>query len=186
MPVHATATILSMERIAHGSPKETIGTPGVIERPDGTKYLEAQRARAFLGLIRAGDTVARALDATLVREHSMSLHQFEVLLFLAVFADERTMPMSELRQRAPLSQSRVSRLVAGLEADGLVVRSADESDTRAVNVALTDAGVAAFVAAQDRHLEDLERNLFSLLTEEEIHQLASITSKILDPQSRED
>ncbi len=155
-------------------------TDGVVERDDGLKYLEPVRAHAFLGLIRAGDKLDRALDATLQKEHQLSLHAFEVLLFLAVFADDRQMPMSELRRRTPLSQSRVSRLVADLERTGLVERSGDPSDTRAVNVGITDQGISAFRAAQDRHLDDLEQHFFSKLSSREIQQLATITAKLLD------
>lgn len=157
---------------------------GVVERADGSRYLEPIRAQAFLGLIRAGDKLERSLDATLQREHQLSLHAFEVLLFLAVFADDRQMSMSELRHRTPLSQSRVSRLVAQLEADELVARSNDASDTRAVNVRITDKGVHAFRAAQDRHLDDLDQHFFSKLTSREIQQLATITTKILDERIR--
>lgn len=152
---------------------------GVIELDDGSKYLEPMRARAFLGLVRAGDTLARTLDANLQREYQLSLRAFEVLLFLAVFADDRQMSMGELCRQTPLSQSRVSRLIAQLESDKLVTRSIDPDDTRAVNVAITPAGISAFRAAQDRHLDDLERHLFSHLTEDEIHQLAAITARIL-------
>lgn len=153
---------------------------GVVERADGSRYLEPVRAQAFLGLIRAGDKLERALDATLQREHDLSLQAFEVLLFLAVFSDDRELSMSELRRRTPLSQSRVSRLVAQLEADGLVARVNDPSDTRAVNVRITSRGIDAFRAAQDRHLDDLQHHLFSKLTCREIRQLATITTKILD------
>lgn len=156
--------------------------PGVIERSDGTKYLEPERAEAFLGLVRAGDTLARAFDHTLRHEHGLSLHEFEVLLFLAVFADDHTMQMTELRRRTPLSQSRVSRVVAGLEADELVSRSTDSTDSRAILVTITDRGVNAFKAAQDRHLRDLDQHLFSLLSDQEVHQLAAITRKILAGQ----
>lgn len=53
--------------------------------------------------------------------------EFEVLLFLASAPDHR-MAMTELRRRTPLSQSRVSRVVSGLEAEGLVRREADPAD----------------------------------------------------------
>ena len=158
---------------------------GVIERSDGSRYLDPVRAQAFLGLIRAGDKLERALEATLQREHDLSLHAFEVLLFLSVFCDDREMSMSELRRRTPLSQSRVSRLVARLEADELVARVDDPSDTRAINVRITNRGVTAFRAAQDRHLDDLEHHLFSKLTSREIRQLASITNKILGGPTRQ-
>ncbi|HEX6499909.1 MAG TPA: MarR family transcriptional regulator [Micromonosporaceae bacterium] len=152
---------------------------GVVYRSDGLKHLSPVRAAALLGLIRAGETLDRRLDAELVRTHGISLRAFEVLLFLAVFAPDRQLRMTDLIAQTPLSQSRVSRLVAELEARGLVRRSSADADRRGVLVTITDRGVQTFKAAQDTHLADLERRLFSRLTDEEIGQLAAITAKIL-------
>ena len=152
---------------------------GVIVERDGTKYLQLEYANAFLGLIRASDSVFRALDRSLQDGYGISLHEFEVLLFLAVFSKDRSMMMTELRRRTPLSQSRVSRVVSGLENEGLVSRTTDPTDKRAVTVTLTQQGLEKYKSAQDRHLQDLDEHLFSLLTEREIGQLAAITTKIL-------
>lgn len=152
---------------------------GVIVERDGTKYVSREYANAFLGLIRASDSVFRALDRSLQDGHGISLHQYEVLLFLAVFSTNHNMPMTELRRRAPLSQSRVSRVVSGLEDSGLVRRTTDPTDNRAVTVTLTQQGLEKYQSAQNRHLGDLDKHLFSILTEQEIHQLAAITAKIL-------
>lgn len=152
---------------------------GVIVERDGTKYVSHEYANAFLGLIRASDSVFRALDRSLRDRHGISLHQYEVLLFLAVFSKDRTMPMTELRRRTPLSQSRVSRVVSGLEDDGLVLRTTNPTDNRAVTVTITQQGLKKYQSAQTRHLRDLDEHLFSVLTEQEIHQLAAITTKIL-------
>src|SRR5919106_6394038 len=84
---------------------------GVVHRPDGLQYLSPRRAQAFLGLVRAGNVLADQLNAELENQHGISLRGFEVLLFLAVFAPDGSLRMSELTEQAPLSQSRVSRLV---------------------------------------------------------------------------
>ena len=89
------------------------------------------------------------------------------------------MPMSELRRSLPLSQSRVSRVVAELESRGLVARSGDPEDSRAVLVAILDDGVELFKSAQDPHLDDLDELLFSRLSDEEIYQLGAICEKVL-------
>jgi DNA-binding MarR family transcriptional regulator len=138
-----------------------------------------EQAGAFLGLIRAGAALERALDRGLADEHGIGLHQFEVLLFLATSSADHTMPMTELRRRTPLSQSRVSRVVSGLEQQGLVRRETDPTDSRAVTVALTPQGMATFEAARPRHQRDLEEHLYSILSDAEIRQLAAITTKLL-------
>lgn len=155
---------------------------GVVRRPDGLVHLAPERAQAFLGLVRAGDALARELDAELERDHGLSLRAFEVLLFLAVFAPAGHLRMAELTERTPLSQSRVSRLVGELEARGLVERSAADGDRRGVRVTITRAGLAKFKEAQDSHLSSLERRLFAHLSAEEIGQLAALTTRILDAQ----
>ncbi len=161
------------------SGETTTDRRGVIEKADGTKYLERRRANAFLGLVRAGDNVVRSLDKSLRERSGLGLHQFEVLLFLSVFAKDRTMRMSELRRHAPLSQSRVSRVVAELESEGLVARNPDPDDSRAVLVSILNEGIESFKAAQDRHLADLDELLFERITEDEIDQLGAICEKLL-------
>jgi DNA-binding MarR family transcriptional regulator len=153
---------------------------GVVCRPDGLKHATRDRALAFLGLVRAGQTLAAALDAGLEREHGIGLRAHEVLLALALWAPEGTLRMAELNERTPLSQSRVSRLVAELERRGLVERSPAAGDGRGVQVSITAKGLEKFKSAQDTHMADLERLLFARLTAEETRQLAAITSKILD------
>lgn len=151
-------------------------------RKGGLKHLSPEYANAFLGLLRAGERLDRSLNAELERQHGFTLRAFEVLLFLAVFAEKHSMPMGELIKRAPLSQSRVSRLVADLEGRGLVERGTVDGDARAVAVSLTPAGMKEFRGAQETHLAGLHRLLFSRLTSAEIDQLAQIAAKILaDP-----
>lgn len=151
----------------------------------GPRLFSEEQAQAFLGLIRAGDALERALDNGLADEHGIGLHEFEILLFLATSSAEHSMPMKDLRRRTPLSQSRVSRVVSGLEAEGLVRRETDPSDSRAINVFLTPKGMATFEAARPRHQEDLHEHLFSILTDVEIRQLAMITTKILAKEQNE-
>lgn len=145
----------------------------------GPSLFSEEQAQAFLGLIRSGAALERALDRGLGDEHGIGLHQFEVLLFLASSSADHSMPMTELRRRTPLSQSRVSRVVSGLEAEGLVRRETDPNDSRAVTVALTPQGMATFEAARHRHHRDLEEHFFSILNDIEIRQLATITTKLL-------
>ncbi|MBA2336660.1 MAG: winged helix-turn-helix transcriptional regulator [Acidimicrobiia bacterium] len=128
---------------------------GIVTRADGLRHLSREWAAAFLGLVRAGEVLERQLNAELEAAHGIGLRGFEVLLFLAVFAPDGRLRMTELTEQAPLSQSRVSRLVAQLETVGLVARSAAEADGRGVEVSITAKGLATFKSAQDSHLAGL-------------------------------
>lgn len=143
-------------------------------------HLAPDKARAFVGLIRAGEELDRRLDAELQRKHGLSLRAFEVLLFLAEFSDGGTERMANLIARTPLSQSRVSRLVADLETRGWVERHPSVDDGRGVEVSITAAGRAKFREAQPGHLEDLDRLFFDRLSQSEIRQIGSITAKLME------
>lgn len=153
--------------------------PLAVERADGLRHLPEIRAQAFLGLVRAGDELVAVLDRELRRQHDLGLRAFEVLLHLAVFAPDQRLRLTRLTEQVTLSQSRISRLVAELDARGLVTRSTVEEDSRGVLVTLTERGLETFVAAQETHLEGLDAHLFSRLSWEEVTQLATIAGKIL-------
>lgn len=150
-----------------------------MRRADGIEHLPPVRARAFTGLVRSAESLVRDLDAELQAAHGIGLRAFEVLLHLAAFSDGGCLRMSQLSRQAPLSQSRVSRLVADLDARGLVARSTAVDDSRGVDVTITDRGVALFRAAQATHLAGLDARFFSRLTWKETAELARITAKLL-------
>lgn len=176
----ASSQTSSTPTSSHDVPEE----PLFVERGEGIKHLPPIRAHAFLGLVRTGAALARDLDAALQRKHELSLHTFEVLLHLAAFSPDGSLRLSDLVHQAPLSQSQVSRLAAELEKRGLVKRATADDDGRGVVVSITPAGIERFQQAQETHLEDLDRCLFSRLTWAEVTQLAAITSKLLEDEAR--
>ncbi|MFI8291495.1 MarR family transcriptional regulator [Streptomyces sp. ms191] len=96
--------------------------------------------------------------------HGLGASDFEVLDVLAerVPADgEPACRVQELAGRVHLSQSALSRLIARLEKDGLVVRAMCPEDRRGVRVRLTDAG-------RERHAEVLpiQREVLTRMLEE--------------------
>ncbi len=161
-------------------PRTGAPTPIFVEAGNGVRYPSPKYARAFLGLVRAGESLQRGLDAELRRGHGIGLRGFEILLHLVAFAPDGHRRMTQLTEQAPLSQSRVSRLVSELEAQGLVSRSNDDLDTRGVLVTITDRGLDTLREAQETHYRGLQERLFSRLTAREIDQLARLTAKIAD------
>lgn len=150
-----------------------------MERPDGVKYPSPMHARAFLGLVRAGEALDRGLDAELRAAHGLSLRGFEALLHLAAFSPSGSLRMTQLAAQAPLSQSRVSRLVGELEGQGWVSRSAFAGDNRGVLVSITDRGLDKLRQAQDTHFTGLHKRLFAHLSWADTTTLANLTATIL-------
>lgn len=153
--------------------------PVFVVLPSGVAYPSETYARAFLGLVRAGEELDRALDTDLRKAHGIGLRGYEILLHLAAFSPDRRLPMSTLTRQTPLSQSRLSRLVADLETRGLVRRRDDHDDGRVVIVSLTDKGLRVLRQAQETHHRGLERRLFSRLSRDELAQLGELTSRLL-------
>ena len=93
--------------------------------------------QVMFGLIKAG----RALEDQLERGLGLvglSMPKFSVLSELAKSRD--ALPLSELAARLSCVRSNMTQLVDRLEADGLVRRTDDPSDRRAVRAALTPLG----------------------------------------------
>ncbi|PXW26828.1 UNVERIFIED_CONTAM: DNA-binding MarR family transcriptional regulator [Williamsia faeni] len=110
---------------------------------------------------RSDDELAQAWQALSVRYHRLqcdldrelqasqqiSSSEFEVLELLAS-ADNCKLRMSELSRQVHLSQSALSRLVSGLEKDGLVERTMCTNDRRSVFTELTGSGRTRYEAAK--------------------------------------
>ena len=89
----------------------------------------------------AHDRVAQRLGAELSGACGLTINEFDVLLFLRSHAHE-PVRIGALLEAVPLSQPALSRLVARLEARGLLARCEAEDDARAVVICLTESGTA--------------------------------------------
>jgi DNA-binding MarR family transcriptional regulator len=100
---------------------------------------------------RTNSALERALSP-----HGLGVSEFEVLDQLAMRNECR---MQELCGLVHLSQSALSRAVARLEADGLVIRGICPEDRRGIKAHLTDAGRERLAAARPAHREVLSAHL---------------------------
>src|SRR3954462_11061608 len=112
--------------------------------------------QANTGLVEPGrdllDRHARttsALERSL-HEHGLGVSEYEVLERLATGEkDERR--MQDLAEAVHLSQSALSRVVARLEDDGLVMPTMCARDPRGIFACITDAGRERYTAALPAH-----------------------------------
>ncbi|MDO4290443.1 MAG: MarR family transcriptional regulator [Eggerthellaceae bacterium] len=108
---------------------------------------------------------------------------------LVALSHHGAMSQRELAERLNIRSASASELLTKMEELGLVTRTPDENDRRAMLVELTEHGrqEAARIAAQR---EKADKNLFAVLTDEEKQQLESILGKLtpywheeFDPES---
>jgi DNA-binding MarR family transcriptional regulator len=112
-------------------------------------------ARAWQDLMSRYHRVSCVLDRALERDHGITSSEFAVLEQLAEAPSDFSMKMHDLGERVHVTQSALSRLVARLEADGLVERVLCTEDRRCVFATLTPAGLDLYHAARPTHREVL-------------------------------
>lgn len=135
--------------------------------------------RAWQTLRIAHDRVARHIYVALGGECGLTLHEFDVLLYLRTHADHGAQ-IGGLRGAVSLSQPALSRLVARLVARGLVTRAAAAGDRRAATVTLTDAGAALADRALAIHAQCVRETVTGKLSDAEQADLVRLLRQIGD------
>jgi DNA-binding MarR family transcriptional regulator len=134
-------------------------------------------ALAWQTLRMAHDRVAQRLGAALSDACGLAINEFDVLLFLRSHAHQ-SVRIGALLDAVPLSQPALSRLVARLEARGLLARCEAEDDARAVVVCLTDAGTALIDRALIIHARVVHETLLDKCSATERTALLRTLSQI--------
>lgn len=114
--------------------------------------------RTWIRFLATHSAITRELEARLMGAHGLTLSDYDVLVQLAR-AEDHKLRNIELAKAVVLTRSGVTRLVDGLEKDGLVKRCACADDKRGSFVQITDVGIARLREAAGTHLEGV-RELF--------------------------
>jgi DNA-binding MarR family transcriptional regulator len=118
------------------------------------KRADDELGQAWQELMSRYHRISCQLDRTLQDAHGISASEFAVLEQLAG-AQDCAYKMHDLGEHVHVTQSALSRLVARLEADGLVERVMCTDDRRSVFARLTPAGLELYRAARPTQREVL-------------------------------
>lgn len=122
--------------------------------------------------------IVEQLADEMLREHQLPLEWFDVLVHLADLPGMRAR-QKELRDRMLLSESGVSRLLVRMEKAGVITRSTADDDRRGMEIAVTDAGRIALLAAIESHLKLVASLFGDRLTATDRAALSQVLSKLL-------
>jgi DNA-binding MarR family transcriptional regulator len=92
-----------------------------------------------------------------VRSHGVAPQQYQLMLALKGFPDRDWAVVRELADRLQLRHHSVVELIDRAQSQGLVTRTADPDDARAVRVVLTDEGEALLGRLSALHRDELRR-----------------------------
>jgi DNA-binding MarR family transcriptional regulator len=142
-----------------------------------TGFVEGALMVAWQRLLRANCVLSRVLDTELQAAHGITISDYDVLVQLRD-AEGRCLTMSDLSRRTMLTRSGMTRLVQGLERDGLVQRRACPSDARVSYAVLSDQGLALLEDARRTHHAGIRRVFADHFSAEEAEQLAELLGRI--------
>jgi DNA-binding MarR family transcriptional regulator len=132
---------------------------------------------AWLRFLRAHAAITRELSSRLEAVHELTLSDYDVLIQL-YHAPERAMRRIDIARSVLLTASGITRLLDGLERDGLVGKRRCESDARVTYAVLTEAGLKKIEEARESHLADIEELFGSQFAPHEREQLAELLGRL--------
>jgi DNA-binding MarR family transcriptional regulator len=144
---------------------------------------------AWSGFLRAHALITRRLDADLRASAGLTLSEFEILLHLAAAGGE--LRMAQIAHDVVLTGGGVTRIVARLEALGLITRRSCPQDRRGIFAVLTRSGWARQRAAQKVHVDGVRRLFLREVSEAELAALGRRFGRMIEtarvaPRDREE
>ena len=139
--------------------------------------LSATEESFWRALMRIVPLLARRLDSDLVEAAGITANEYLTLMSLSE-ASGRELRMMDLANATALSPSRMTRLVDGLQARGLVTKRASAEDGRGNVAALTSAGLSKLRAAWRVHVADVRALVFDHVDSASMSDAARTLSEI--------
>ena len=130
-------------------------------------------------LNQAAETTSRGFQATYRARYGLTRTQWRVMANLGRFG---AMTARDICRISHVEKTKVSRAVAGLEAEGLLTRSTSPDDRRAENLALTPKGRAVY-AEIGQQAHQFDAALRSRLGPEVAARIDAILREIIALQS---
>lgn len=149
-------------------------------RMTSTSHLTPQQDRTWNLLVGVMMWLPAELDASLGRIAGLSHYEYQVLRWLAA-SEDCEIHMTRLATTACVTPSHLSRIVARLEKQGSLTRSADPADARRTLAHLTEAGALLVDDIEPAYAAEVRRLVFDHLQQQEVEQLESLTEAILTP-----
>lgn len=139
---------------------------------DRQTYVEA-----YFALMEAGELLRYHVERQLRTDADLSYVQFRILALLSE-APGMSARMTDLADAVVYSRSGTTYQARQLEQAGLITRHQSQEDERATIVTITDSGRERLDRALPGHLQLVERELFSPLSESDVVAMQDVLTRI--------
>jgi DNA-binding MarR family transcriptional regulator len=140
--------------------------------------------RLWLRLLACTNLIEARISSGLREQFGTTLPRFDFLSQLE--RSPKGLRMTEISERMMVTGGNVTRIAADLEADGLIVRTPQPGDRRALIVTLTAAGRRAFSEMAEVHESWIIEILSGLRSAERTQlfsQLATLKRRLNEPRN---
>jgi DNA-binding MarR family transcriptional regulator len=131
----------------------------------------------FVKLLHAHGSMIRAIETRLLAQHGLSANDFEALVHLS-HAEEGAMRRIDLAEALRLSPSGVTRLLDGLQREGLTVNRSCDTDARVTYAMITDKGRETLREAAETHAAACEELIGAHMADGELDDLAGLLDRL--------
>ncbi|MCU1362223.1 MAG: hypothetical protein JWM55_51 [Acidimicrobiaceae bacterium] len=139
--------------------------------------LSANEEELWRALMRIVKVLPRLLDSDLVRGAGLSASEYTMIMHLAE-AVNGELRMADLASTTGLSASRTTRVVDGLQSQGLVTKTTSSADARGNVARITPKGIEKLKSAWPVHLASARCHFFDSLDPSTIEGIASALSEV--------
>ena len=139
------------------------------------KSIDTLLGMHFPRLMVLSDVIDRYVDVALKDE--VNWLRMRALIILTMMG-KGSMTPSELARNLLRPNQNITKLLDGLERDGLVIKRRGAKDRRVITVRMTHAGVS-YIAHSLKKIDLAENELHSCLNKTELDTIASIARKIM-------
>jgi len=134
----------------------------------------------WVRLLRAHAIARRAVSVRLQGEHGLTINDYEALLLLHR-SEGHALRRVDLAEGLSLTASGVTRLLEGLERQGLVDKATCETDARVTYAVLTEGGRRKLVEAGEPHVAAVRGLFEERFNDDELVLLAELLARLPGP-----
>ncbi len=149
------------------------------------RTIETTALDVWVRLLRGHSATVRTLNAQLLRDHGLTINDYETLLVLS-HAEGQQLRRTDLAESLQLTASGITRLLDGLERSGFVAKRRCTTDARVSYAVLTACGREKLAEAACSHVAAITELFGERFSGAELETLVELLGRLPGAQGGPD